>query len=163
MSLQRLSPDELRNMVGKELAPSRWELVDQARIGAFAEVTGDRQFIHVDPVKAKNGPFGGTVAHGLLILSLLPTLIEGSVPIPSNVGITINYGYNKIRFLKPVPSGKRVRAKFTISEFTEPVPGRYQQITTVTVEIEGESKPALIAEWIGIGLVEGAGTTGSTA
>ena len=94
------------------------------------------------------------MAHGLLVLSLLPALIETAVPIPSNVGVTVNYGYNKIRFLTPVRSGKRVRAKFVITEFTEPQPGRYQQVTTVTVEIEGESKPALVAEWIGIGLVE---------
>ena len=154
MSIRKLDTDELRSLVGKELEPSDWELIDQARINSFADVTGDHQFIHVDPEKAAKSPFGGTVAHGLLVLSLLPALIETAVPIPSNVGVTVNYGYNKIRFLTPVRSGKRVRAKFVITEFTEPQPGRYQQVTTVTVEIEGESKPALVAEWIGIGLVE---------
>lgn len=154
MSIRKVSPDELRGLVGKELDPSNWVLLDQQRINAFAEVTGDHQFIHVDPEKAARGPFGGTVAHGLLVLSILPALIERAVPIPSDVGVTVNYGYNKIRFLTPVRSGKRVRARFVISEFTEPQPGRYQQVTTVTVEIEGETKPALIAEWIAIGLVE---------
>jgi acyl dehydratase len=143
-------------MVGKELEPSQWELIDQARIDAFAEVTGDRQFIHIDQKKAKDTPFGGTVAHGLLILSLLPGLIEKSVPIPSDVGVTVNYGYNKIRFPSPVRNGKRVRARFVISEFGMPSAGRYQLIFTVTVEIEGESKPALVAEWIGICLVDNA-------
>jgi acyl dehydratase len=143
-------------MVGKELEPSEWELIDQARIDAFAEVTGDRQFIHIDQKKAKDTPFGGTVAHGLLILSLLPGLIEKSVPIPSDVGVTVNYGYNKIRFPSPVRNGKRVRARFVISEFGMPSAGRYQLIFTVTVEIEGESKPALVAEWIGICLVDNA-------
>lgn len=161
MSVQRISPNELRALVGKELEPSGWELVDQGRINAFAQVTGDHQFIHVDPEKAKGGPFGGTVAHGLLVLSLLPSMIEKSVPSPAEVGVTINYGYNKIRFLAPVRSGRRIRARFSISEFSEPKPGRYQQITTVTVEIEGESKPALIAEWIAIGLVEGSQSAGA--
>ncbi|KVQ18854.1 nodulation protein NodN [Burkholderia cepacia] len=159
MSVRKLSPDDLKSLVGKELAPSNWISIDQARIDAFADVTGDHQFIHVDPEKAAKSPFGGTVAHGLLVLSLLPTLIEQTVPVPSNVGATVNYGYNKIRFLAPVRSGKQVRAKFVISEFTEPQPGRYQQITTVTVEIEGESRPALIAEWIGLGLVGQNGAT----
>lgn len=153
MSIQKINPAALRSLVGKELDPSEWTLIDQERINSFAHVTGDHQFIHVDPERAKNGPFGGTVAHGLLVLSLLPALIEKSVPIPDDVKVTVNYGYNKIRFLSPVRSGKRVRARFVISELTEPAPGRYQQVTTVTVEIEGEDKPALIAEWIAIGLV----------
>ncbi|CAN7807714.1 MaoC family dehydratase [Paraburkholderia hospita] len=161
MTALRVSPDELRAMVGKELEPSEWELIDQARIDAFAEVTGDRQFIHIDREKAKDSPFGDTVAHGLLVLSLLPGLIEKSVPIPSDVGVTVNYGYNKIRFPSPVRNGKRVRAKFVISEFSVPSPGRYQLIFTVTVEIEGESKPALVAEWIGICLVNDGKEEGS--
>lgn len=156
MSARRVSPDELRALVGKELEPSTWELIDQARIDAFAEVTGDRQFIHVDPEKARASPFGDTVAHGLLILSLLPSLIAKSVPIPSDVGVMVNYGYNKIRFPSPVRNGKRVRAKFLISEFSEPSPGRYQLVFIVTVEIEGESKPALVAEWIGLCLAKDA-------
>ncbi|MBZ5794541.1 MaoC family dehydratase [Burkholderia contaminans] len=153
MTSLKASPDELRAMVGTELEPSTWELIDQARIDAFADVTGDRQFIHIDPVKAAAGPFGGTVAHGLLVLSLLPALIEKAVPFPANVKVSVNYGYNKIRFLSPVRSGKRVRARFTIADFAETEPGRYQLITAVSVEIEGEAKPALIAEWVAIGLV----------
>lgn len=153
MTSKRISPDEMRTLVGKELPPSSWQLIDQARINAFADVTGDHQFIHVDEERAKKGPFGGTVAHGLLTLSLLPAMVEEVMPVLENVTTAINYGYNKIRFLTPVRCGKRVRAKFVVSEFTEQSPGRFQKISTVTVEIEGEEKPALVAEWIGIALV----------
>lgn len=143
-----VTAEELRALVGKDLEPSPWLLLDQERISAFAEVTEDRQFIHVDAEKAKASPFGGTIAHGLLTLSMLPSLIEKTLPALEGMKASVNYGYNKIRFLAPVRSGKRVRAKFVIAEFSETGPGRYQIITNITVEIEGEDKPALIAEWI---------------
>lgn len=145
--------DEFCALVGRDLAPSPWVLLDQSRINAFAEVTEDQQFIHVDPEKAKATPFGGTIAHGLLTLSMLPALIEKALPGLDGMKASVNYGYNKIRFLAPVRSGKRVRAKFVIAEFSEAAPGRYQIITNITVEIEGEDKPALIAEWISLILV----------
>ncbi|MCJ8206418.1 MaoC family dehydratase [Pseudomonas sp. RGM2987] len=153
MHNKTVTADELRGLVGKDLEPSPWLSLDQERISAFAEVTEDRQFIHVDIEKAKNSPFGGTIAHGLLTLSMLPSMIEKTLPALEGMKASINYGYNKIRFLSPVRSGKKVRAKFVIAEFGETGPGRYQIITNITVEIEGEDKPALIAEWISIVLV----------
>lgn len=153
MTNRIVSADELRQLIGKDLEPSSWVLLDQKRINDFADVTEDQQFIHVDPEKAKTTPFGGTIAHGLLTLSMLPSLIEKTLPALDGMKASINYGYNKVRFLAPVRSGKRIRAKFVIADFSEAVPGRYQVLTTITVEIEGEDKPALIAEWISMVLV----------
>ncbi|HCE7954231.1 TPA: MaoC family dehydratase [Pseudomonas aeruginosa] len=153
MTNRIVSADELRQLIGKDLEPSPWVLLDQQRISDFADVTEDQQFIHVDPEKAKATPFGGTIAHGLLTLSMLPSLIEKTVPALEGMKASINYGYNKVRFLAPVRSGKRIRAKFVIADFSEAGPGRYQVLTTITVEIEGEEKPALIAEWISMVLV----------
>lgn len=140
---------DIQALVGREVGVSGWVLIDQARIDRFAEVTGDHQFIHVDPEAAKATPFGGTVAHGLLTLSLLPAMAYEVLPAPAGQKMAANYGYNKIRFVAPVRSGRRVRARFTLLDFQEVKPGRWQQITAVTVEIEGEDKPALTAEWIG--------------
>lgn len=148
-----VTTDELRALVGKDLDPSPWLSLDQARISAFADVTQDRQFIHVDPEKAKDSVFGGTIAHGLLTLSMLPSLMEKTLPGLEGMKASVNYGYNKIRFLAPVRSGKRVRARFVITELSETAPGRFQLLTHITVEIEGEEKPALIAEWISLVLV----------
>ncbi len=153
MTNQIVTPDELKQLVGKNLAPSPWILMGQDRINAFAEVTEDRQFIHIDPAKAKASPFGGTIAHGLLTLSMLPTMIENTLPALEGMKASINYGYNKVRFLAPVRSGKRIRAHFVISEFEEIKPGRFQLTTDITVEIEGEDKPALVTEWISMALV----------
>jgi acyl dehydratase len=140
---------DIQALIGKEVGVSGWVLVDQGRIDRFAEVTGDHQFIHVDPAAAARTPFGGTIAHGLLTLSLLPALAYEVLPAPAEQKMAANYGYNKIRFVAPVRSGKRVRARFTLLSFEEVKPGRWQQTTAVTVEIEGEDKPALTAEWIG--------------
>ncbi|HCG41067.1 MAG TPA: nodulation protein NodN [Pseudomonas sp.] len=153
MTNRIVSIDELRQLIGKDLEPSPWMLLDQQRITAFADVTEDHQFIHIDPEKAKATPFGGTIAHGLLTLSMLPSLIEKTLPAVEGMKASINYGYNKVRFLAPVRSGKRIRAKFVIDDFSEASPGRYQLLTTITVEIEGEEKPALIAEWISMVLI----------
>lgn len=153
MTNRIVSTDELRQLIGKDLEPSPWVLLDQQRISAFADVTEDHQFIHIDPAKAKATPFGGTIAHGLLTLSMLPSLIEKTLPALEGMKASINYGYNKVRFLAPVRSGKRIRGRFVIDDFSETGPGRYQLLTTITVEIEGEDKPALIAEWISMVLV----------
>jgi acyl dehydratase len=147
--MRTASIEDIKALVGKPVGTSSWVLVDQDMINRFAEVTNDHQFIHVDPVMAKLTPFGGTVAHGLLTLSLLPSMAYEVMPKPEGTKMAANYGYNKIRFVAPVYSGKRIRAHFTLVEYSEPKPGRWQQITEVTVEIEGESKPALTAEWIG--------------
>jgi len=163
MSNKTASPAELRAMIGKPLEPSRWVLIDQDRVNAFGEVTEDRQYIHLDPERAAAGPYGGTVAHGLLTLSLLSTLMQEAVPVPENFAAGVNYGYNKVRFITPVKVGRRIRAHFTILEFTEPKPQRYQQITSVTVEIEGEAKPALVAEWVTMGFYKTEMTAGEEA
>ncbi len=141
--------DELMTMQGQHLGTSEWVLVDQAMIDKFADATGDHQFIHVNPEAAKMTPFGGTIAHGFLTLSLFPMLFEKSdAPHPAGIRMGINYGGNKVRFLAPVRSGKRVRGQFRQIELVEKRPGQYQQTLEFTVEIEGEDKPTLIAEWI---------------
>ena len=144
------SIEEIRSRVGGEVGVSDWILVDQARIDAFAEVTEDPQFIHVDPVAAAKTPFGGTIAHGFLTLSLLSRMAADAMLRPDDVKMGVNYGLEKVRFLAPVRSGKRVRGHFKLERFEEKRPGQWQFVHTVTVEIEGEDKPALIAEWIGM-------------
>jgi acyl dehydratase len=134
--------------VGRALPASAWALVDQQKIDQFAALTGDHQFLHVDPERARLSPFGGTIAHGLLTLSMLPAFVYEVIPTPPEVKLGVNYGYNKIRFVTPVRSGKRIRGRFTITAFTETKPGRWQQIIDAAVEIEGETRPALVAEWI---------------
>ncbi|MER0630279.1 MaoC family dehydratase [Pseudomonas aeruginosa] len=146
MTNRIVSADELRQLIGKDLELSPWVLLDQQRINAFADVTEDHQFIHVDPEKAKATLFGGTIAHGLLPLSMLPLLQEKTLPVLEGMKAGINYGYDKIRFLSPVQSGKRIRANFVITDFREAGRGRFKLVTTVTVEIEDEEKPALIAD-----------------
>ena len=144
------SIDEIKTRVGDEIGVSDWILVDQARIDAFAEDTEDRQFIHVDPKAAAKTPFGGTIAHGFLTLSLLSRMAADAMLRPETMRMGVNYGFEKIRFLAPVRAGKRVRGRFVLIAFEEKRPGQYQFTHNVTVEIEGEDKPALIADWIGM-------------
>lgn len=141
---------------------SDWLLVDQATIDRFAEATGDHQFIHVDPVRAAATPLGGTIAHGLLILSLLPALAARTQTPEANVRMVLNYGYDRVRFLSPVRSGKRIRAAFSTLRVEESRPGQWRKVTAVTVEIEGESKPALALESITLAFKDAAtsGTAG---
>jgi acyl dehydratase len=139
----------MKELVGKPLGSSEWVLVDQAMIDKFADATGDHQFIHVDEERARLTPFGGTIAHGFLTLSLFPLLMAKSdCPHPAGVKMGVNYGGNKVRFLAPVRSGKRVRGHFKLLEIDEKRPGQWQQTLEFTIEIEGEEKPALMAEWI---------------
>src|SRR3954469_15055287 len=142
--------DEIRARIGKEVGVSEWILVDQARIDTFAEVTEDRQFIHVDPAAAARTPFGGTVAHGFLTLSLLSRMAADAMLRPDGVKMGVNYGFERVRCMAPVRSGKRVRGRFMLTAFEEKRPGQYQFVHNVTVEIEGEDKPALVADWIGL-------------
>ncbi|MGE0283602.1 MAG: MaoC family dehydratase, partial [Rhizobiaceae bacterium] len=121
-------------------------LLDQDRINRFADTTEDHQFIHVDVEAAKATPFGGTIAHGFLTLSMMAAMMA-EIDKPQ-VQMSVNYGFDKVRFLSPVKSGKRVRGHFKLLEMTEKRPGQWQQKVEVTVEIEGEDKPALLAEWI---------------
>jgi acyl dehydratase len=144
------SIEEIRDKVGTEIGVSDWILVDQARIDAFAAATEDPQFIHVDPEAAAKTPFGGTIAHGFLTLSLLSRMAADVMLRPDSVKMGVNYGLDRVRFLSPVRSGKRVRGRFTLKSFEEKRPGQYQFLHAVTVEIEGEEKPALLADWIGM-------------
>jgi acyl dehydratase len=139
---------DLGRNIGKVLGISPWVLIDQTRITAFADITGDHQFIHVDPERAQKTPFGGTIAHGLLTLSLLPALAAPIIPVPPGVKMTLNYGYDKIRFLTPVPSGSRVRAVFRLLACGATESGQWRQVVEILIEIEGGAKPALIAEQI---------------
>ena len=143
-----LTPDEMKAQVGAS-ATSEWVEVTQAMIDRFAEATGDHQFIHVDPDRAAQTPFGGTIAHGFLTLSLMPLLTStADLPRVAGAKMGVNYGGNKVRFLTPVRSGSRVRGHFTLLSFDEKRPGQFQQTVEFSVEIEGQDKPALLAEWI---------------
>ncbi|MFN3818621.1 MaoC family dehydratase [Blastomonas sp.] len=147
--MSAISAQEMQGMVGKSLGTSEWLLVDQEMINKFADATGDHQFIHVNEEMAKMTPFGGTIAHGFLTLSLFPVMMEKSdCPRVKDVKMGVNYGGNKVRFLAPVRSGKRVRGLFKLLELEEKRPGQWQQTLEFSVEIEGEDKPALMAEWI---------------
>ncbi|MEO6093236.1 MAG: MaoC family dehydratase [Novosphingobium sp.] len=142
-----MNPRELQSRVGEIIGTSHWFMIDQERIDRFADATEDHQFIHVDPEQARDSPFGQTIAHGFLILSMLAPLMTTSCP-ALDVRMSVNYGFNKLRFLAPVKSGKRIRGQFKLIELAEKRPGQWQQTVEGTVEIEGEDKPALIAEWI---------------
>ena len=144
------SLDEIRSRMGEEIGVSDWITVDQARIDAFAEATEDRQFIHTDATAAAQTPFGGTIAHGFLTLSLLSRMGAGAMLIPEGLRMAVNYGFDRVRFIAPVKSGKRVRARFTLDSVEEKAPGQVLMRHTVTVEIEGEDKPALTAAWLGL-------------
>jgi acyl dehydratase len=145
--------DEIQSRIGTEVGVSSWLTVDQARIDAFADATDDRQFIHVDPTAAKQTPFGGTIAHGFLSLSLLSRMGAEAMLLPEGLEMAVNYGLDRVRFLAPVKSGKRVRGRFTLDSVEEKAPGQLLMRHTVTVEIEGEEKPALTAEWLGLMVV----------
>ncbi len=144
-----MSPQEMQSKVGQSIGTSPWVEVTQERINIFADATDDHQFIHVDPVKAKFTPFGGPIAHGFLTLSLIPMLrLSSDCPRLDGIKMAVNYGGNKVRFLAPVRSGKRVRAHFKLLSLEEKRPGQWQEEIETTIEIEGEDKPALVAEWI---------------
>ena len=137
---------QLKTMQGKEVAVSDWVQVTQERINLFAEATGDHQWIHVDAERAKSSPFKSTIAHGFLTLSLVPELHANAMEMPS-VKMGVNYGLNKVRFTNPVPAGSRVRGRFSLKE-VEDIPGGAQVTMNCTIEIEGQEKPACIAEMI---------------
>ena len=142
--------DEIRSRVGQEIGVSEWITVDQGRINAFADATEDHQFIHVDPEAAARTPFGGTVAHGFLSLSLLSRMAYDVMLVPDTLKMGVNYGFDRVRFLAPVRAGKRVRGRFVLEDASEKAPGQLLTRHAVTVEIEGEEKPALTAVWLGL-------------
>ncbi len=146
-------PSELQSLVGTEIGVSRWFLVDQAKIDAFADTTEDWQFIHVNPELAKQTPFGGTIAHGFLTLSLASAMSYDAVAPLEGVVMGVNYGFDKLRFLAPVPAGSKIRGRFKLLGAEDKGGGRWLLKHELTVEIDGAEKPALIAEWLGMQVV----------
>jgi acyl dehydratase len=124
--------------------------MDQQRINEFADATEDRQFIHTDPDAAAQTPFGGTIGHGFLTLSMLSRMAAEGMLVPDSIKMAVNYGLDRVRFIAPVRSGKRIRGRFRLDSVEEKAPGQLLLRHTVTVEIEGEEKPALTAEWLGL-------------
>lgn len=150
MTAGSISVEQMAESIGAEHV-SDWVEVTQAMIDQFAEATGDHQFIHVDPERAAQTPFGGTIAHGFLSLSLMPMLAAKSgAPLIEGAKMGVNYGGNKVRFMQPVRSGSRVRGRFRLRKLVERKPGVWERVQEYTLEIEGEAKPALVAEWIAL-------------
>ena len=137
---------ELSSFIGKDMGHSEWMTIDQERVNQFAECTGDHQFIHLDVEKAKQTPFGGTIAHGFLSLSLLPVLSAGLLVRPQGLKMAVNYGMDSLRFIQPVRVGSRVRLHVSVVDVTEKNPGQWLVKAKSTLEIEGNDKPAFIAE-----------------
>jgi acyl dehydratase len=152
--MQTVPVDQIPSYVGKELGVSDWLTVDQDRINAFADATLDHQFIHVDPEAAKLTPWGTTIAHGFLTLSLIPHLTSEIGIKPEGTLMVINYGSDKIRFLEPVRVGSSVRARVVLADATEKGPGRFLFKTQITVEIKENEKPALVAETLMLSITE---------
>ena len=148
MAIKIVSKAEMTSAVGTKYEPSEWIDITQERINTFADCTEDHQFIHVDEEAAAKTPFGSTIAHGLLTLSLLPKLIEGQGVVPENLVMGLNYGFDKVRFLAPVRVGKRVRGHIEILSVDQKDDNRFLVKQGISVEIEGEDTPALVAEWL---------------
>ena len=148
--MKLVEPASLPDYVGQELGASEWFQIDQARINAFADATLDHQFIHVNPEQAKATPFGTTIAHGYLTVSLLPHLQTSmsELIVPKGLKMGMNYGFDKLRFMAPVKVDKRIRARAKLLDATEKKPGQWLLKFEYTVDIEGEEKPALVAEWL---------------
>ena len=145
---------ELQGLIGQEVGLSKWFDVTQARIDAFADCTEDHQFINVDPEAAKATPFGGTIAHGFLTLSLASAMSYDAVAPLDGVVMGVNYGFDKLRFLAPVPAGSRIRGRFKLLSADDRGDGRWLLKHELTVEVEGGDKPALIAEWLGMQMTQ---------
>lgn len=148
MTCEILSSSQFLDRVGLSLGVSSWITLDQWQINEFGKLTRDEQFIHVDPLEAMSGPFGGTIAHGFLVLSLLSTMAFEALPEIEGSTSKINYGFNKVRFLSPVRVSSSVRGQFTLKSLTEKKPGQWLMISDVLVEVQNEPNPALVAEWM---------------
>jgi len=148
--MKTVKPEDLQAAVGTDLGVSDWITIEQDRVNQFADVTEDHQFIHVNPEMAKMTPFGGPIAHGFLTLSLLSKFSEQGGLVIEGVKMGVNYGFEKVRFLAPVKVGQKVRGHFKLKAADEKRPGQYLLTYEVTVEIEGEEKPALVADWLGM-------------
>jgi acyl dehydratase len=150
---ETVTRQELEGQIGAPLGVSEWFLVDQERVNAFADVTLDHQFVHIDPERARATPFKGTIAHGFLTLSLLVHLCLPFIPTLADRKLLVNYGFDKVRFSAPVKVGKRIRAVGKLGDVSERKPGNVILRIDVTVEIEGEDKPAVVAEWLSLHVV----------
>ncbi len=148
MTTRALTVAEMASRVGEELGVSRWFTIDQPMIDAFAELCEDHQYIHVDPERARETPFGGTVAHGFLTLSLLSAMAYDAEPPLEDARMSVNYGFDRLRFVAPVPAGARVRGRFVLAGLEERAPGEVTLAWDVTVEIEGAARPAVAARWL---------------
>jgi acyl dehydratase len=148
--MSEITLDDYKAMVGQEVGVSRWFEVPQGRINTFADVTEDHQFIHVDPERAKATPFGGTVAHGFLTMSLLAPMAFDAQPRLTGTAMSVNYGFDRVRLMAPVRAGNRIRGRFVLKELVDRGPKEIMAKTQVTVEIEGGDKPALVADWLGL-------------
>ena len=145
---QEIDLDAFSRLVGEEIGVSSWRTIDQALIDKFADVTDDHQFIHVDPARAAQTPFGSTIAHGMLVLSLISTMSYEAVPTIRGALMTINYGFDRVRFVSPVPVNSRLRGRFVLSELSRRSAGQVSTRFDVTIEREGAEKPAAAAEWL---------------
>lgn len=144
------TPDELKARIGEEVGVSEWMLITQDMVDRFADLTDDHQFIHVEPVLAAKTPFGGTIAHGFLILSLIAKFGQSADFILRDVQMGMNYGFDKVRLMAPVKTGKRIRGRFILKNLIEKSPNQWLSTLSVTIEIEGETKTAIVAEWLGM-------------
>ena len=149
-TMKAIPVSELTSLIGKDMGHSDWLQIDQERVNQFAECTGDHQFIHIDEEKAKQTPFGGTIAHGFLSLSLLPALSAGLMPRPEGLKMAVNYGMDSLRFIQPVRVGSRVRLGLTLIDAHEKNPGQWLLKARAVMEIEGSEKPAYIAETLAL-------------
>ena len=148
--ISTISLADLRARIGQELGASAWLTVDQSMIDGFAAITQDRQYIHIDPARAAAPPFGGTIAHGFLTLSLLSHFAQQVLPRLEGLVMSINYGFDRVRFVAPVRTGSRIRGRFKLEQLEAQPSGRLQMRQDVTVEIEGETKPAISATWLSL-------------
>ena len=151
--MKTVEPSQLSGLIGTVIGQSDWIEIDQERVNVFADVTEDHQFIHIDPERAKQTPFGGTIAHGFLTLSLLSKFSAQAALKLNGANIGLNYGLNSVRFLSPVAVGKKVRGIFTLKDAAEKKPGQFLLTYEVNVEINGVDKPALVAEWLGMQII----------
>lgn len=148
MAHASISLEALQSKIGREIGYSDWREVTQDRIDRFAEATDDHQFIHVDPDRARKSPFGGTIAHGFLSLSLLSALFDDAVGTIEGVSMSVNYGFNSVRMVSPVKAGSRIRGRFVLKDLFARKPGQWQLTLDVAIDIEHEDKPALVCEWL---------------
>ena len=148
--MSEITLDAYKAMIGQEVGVSRWFEIGQDRINGFADVTEDHQYIHVDPERAKDTPFGGTVAHGFLTLSMLAAMGFDAQPKIAGTVMAVNYGFDRVRMMAPVPAGSRVRGRFVLKEIVDRGPNEIMVKSQVTVEIEGADKPAVVADSLGL-------------